>query len=300
MKTPTTGVSRLATPSYHTRSDLHAAHAAGADVSSFVLTAITRDPGLAARADAAGVDRIGVDIERLGKQERQRHVAGARISDHELSDLAALGAVVKRASLFARLNPLHDRSQREVEGAIERRAAALTLPFFTCPSQVDSFVRLVDGRAAVVLLLETAPAVVRLRDILSVGGVDEVIVGLNDLCLATGVANPFELVVSDVMSMIADTVRAHGVRFGFGGLARAHDDELPVPSELVLAQHARLGSTSAWLARTFFKPDHDRIDVSAEVDALRARLAHWREQPAPVLASEQQRLRCHLKACSGH
>src|SRR5262245_15490992 len=177
---------------------------------SFVLTAITRDPALAARADAAGDDRIGVDIERLGKYERQRHVPGARISDHELTDLLPLHAVLKRASLFARLYRWHDCSWCEVDQALESGGTALRLPLFTCPSQVETFVRLVDGRAAVVLLLETAPAIVRLRDVLSVAGIHEVIVGLNDLKLATGVASQFELVVSDLMSMIADTVRGRG------------------------------------------------------------------------------------------
>ena len=269
-------------------------------MSSFVLTAITRDLDLAARADAAGVDRIGVDIERLGKQNRQAHVCGARISDHELSDLHALRRVVRRAALFARVNPLHDGSHCEVEHAIAAGAGALTLPFFVCPSQVEAFVRLVDGRAAVVLLVETAPALVRLRDIVSVSGIDEVIVGLNDLRLATGVANQFELVVSDVMSMIADTVRSRGLRFGFGGVARACDCSLPVPSDLVLAQHARLESTSSWLSRSFFRPDPDAVDVNREIAALRARVAYWREQPPCALAAERERLRCHLSTCRGH
>jgi len=269
-------------------------------MSSFVLTAITRDPDLAARADAAGVDRIGVDIERLGKHDRQGRVCGARISDHELTDLAVLRGVLTRAALFARLNPLHDASRCEVEQAIGAGAAALMLPFFVCPSQVEAFVRLVDGRATVVLLLETAPALVRLRDIVAVSGIDEVIVGLNDLRLATGLANQFELVVSDLMSMIADTVRSRGLRFGFGGVARACDCSLPVPSDLVLAQHARLASTSSWLSRSFFSPDPVTVDVNREVAALRARVAYWREQPPCALAAERERLRCHLSTCREH
>jgi 4'-phosphopantetheinyl transferase EntD len=68
----------------------------------FRFTLITRNPALAERADAAGVDCIGVDIERLNKSARQGHIAGARISDHELSDLGALAPVASRAVLFAR------------------------------------------------------------------------------------------------------------------------------------------------------------------------------------------------------
>src|SRR3954462_921153 len=123
----------------------------------FRFTLITNDPVVAARAGAAGLDRIGVDIERLNKAGRQGHIATARISDHELPDLDRLGPVVRRAALFARLNPLHDGSMREVETALAHRARVLMLPFFTTADEVERFVRLVAGRAEIVLLLETAP-----------------------------------------------------------------------------------------------------------------------------------------------
>src|SRR5687768_18349093 len=71
-----------------------------------VLTLWTGDPRLAARADAAGVDRIGVDLERLGKAERQRGL-GTWISAHAEADLAALAPALTRAALFARVNPIN-------------------------------------------------------------------------------------------------------------------------------------------------------------------------------------------------
>src|SRR5262245_52756403 len=242
-------------------------------MSAFTLTVITRDPMLARAADAAGVDRIGVDVERLSKHQRQSHVPGARISDHELADLAALRSSVCQAALFARLNSLHARSGEEIAVAIEGGAAVLMLPYFTGADEVERFVRLVDRRARVVVLVETAAAIVRLRDILDVDGVDEVMVGLNDLRLSTGVDSPFEIVASDLMTMIAERVLARGRMFGFGGLARAGDTSLPVPSDLVIAQHARLGSTSSWLARSFFGSDPHRLDLGGEVARLRDRIA---------------------------
>ena len=65
----------------------------------FRFTLITNDPALAARADRAGVDIIGVDIERLNKAARQGHIKRARISDHELADLATprAGGAERRA-----------------------------------------------------------------------------------------------------------------------------------------------------------------------------------------------------------
>jgi hypothetical protein len=262
----------------------------------FRFTLITNDPALAGRADAAGVDVIGVDIERLNKSARQGHIQNARISDHELSDLKRLAPAVHSASLFARINPLHHGSKNEIESAIANGASVLMLPFFSTAGEVEGFVRLVDGRARAVLLLETAAAVVRLHDILAVAGVDEVMVGLNDLHLSMGVSSHFELVASDLMTMISDQVRARGLRFGFGGLARAHDDRLPVPSDLVLAQHARLASTSAWISRSLFGQDPAAVDLAVEVTRLRERLAYWASQLRAVLEEQRDILRRHLRS----
>jgi hypothetical protein len=262
----------------------------------FRLTLITNDLALAGRADRAGVDLIGVDIERLNKTARQSHIPDARISDHELSDLARLAPAVRIASLFARLNPVHEGSKDEINSAVAHGAAVLMLPYFFSASEVEEFVRLVDDRAKVVLLLETAAAVVRLHDILAVAGIDEVMVGLNDLHLSMAVANHFELVASDLMTMISDAVRARGLRFGFGGLARAFDDRLPVPSDLVLGQHARLSSTSAWISRSLFAPAPASVDLAVEVARLRERLAYWFAQPKGILDEQRDALRRHLRA----
>jgi hypothetical protein len=63
----------------------------------------------------------------------------------------------------------------------------------------------------------------------------------------------------------------------------------------VIAQHARLGSTSAWLARSFFRCEPPEIDLAGEVARLRERLAFWTRQPPDVLAIERDRLRRHLR-----
>lgn len=262
----------------------------------FRLTTITRDPGLAARADAAGVDRIGVDIERLGKRARQGHIAGARISDHDLHHLEALRPVVTRAALFARLNPPHDGTGDEIEAALAYGARVLMLPWFTSAAEVEAFVRRVDGRASATLLLENSLAVAHLHEILAVGGVDEIIVGMNDLSLSCGLPSAFELLASDTMDHVAAALRARGVPFGFGGLARVGDDTLPVPADLVIAQHPRLGSSAAWLSRSFFGVDPVSLDIAAEVQALRARLDWWEGQPSEVLDAQREVLRRRVAA----
>ena len=41
---------------------------------NFALTLFTNDVELARRADVAGVNRIGLDLEVLGKAKRQQHL----------------------------------------------------------------------------------------------------------------------------------------------------------------------------------------------------------------------------------
>ena len=255
--------------------------------SEFVLTAITDHPGLVQVLDAARVDRIGLDIERIGKSARQGHVEGARISEHRLEDLATVAANVRNADVFIRVNPIHAGSRFEIDRAIELGAAVVMLPYFTEARAVAQFVDLIGGRARPVLLLETAAAAARVREIVEVPGVAEVMVGLNDLHMSLGLVSPFEVVVSDLMETIARRVLDAGLRFGFGGLARPDDSALPVPPDLVYPQYARLGATSAWLARSFFRSGNATSEVPAEVARLRERLSSGRSsRPRPWIENE--------------
>jgi hypothetical protein len=164
------------------------------------------------------------------------------------------------------------------------------LPHFKTAAEVARFVALVGGRAAVVLLLETAPATVRLHDILAACGRADIMVGLNDLHWSLGLGSPFEVVGSDLFENIAAQVHRAGLRFGFGGLARVDDHTLPVPPDLVFAQYARVGARAAWLSRSFFRAP-DAIDVAREVTRLRERLDFWFAQPTSVLLEKRDELR---------
>src|SRR5687767_8291754 len=75
---------------------------------SVVLTLWTDDPAVASAADRAGVDRIGPDLERLGKRERQPDPT-FWLSPHGEESLPQLRRSIGRGALFARTNPPHDR-----------------------------------------------------------------------------------------------------------------------------------------------------------------------------------------------
>lgn len=219
------------------------------------------------------MQRIGVDLERLGKAERQ---AGhdTRLSQHGWEDLSAVAATLQHACAFARLNPMHDGSAAEVETALACGARVLMLPFFRTAGEVERFVALVRGRAEVMALVETAPALLRIREIIAVRGVDEIMLGLNDLRLQLGAANHFEVLASPVMDGVCEVLRATGRPFSIGGVARSGDAAMPVPSELVYAQYPRLGATGGWVTRSFLKglAVHD---LAKAIAILRRELSDW-------------------------
>jgi hypothetical protein len=246
---------------------------------AFVLTLWTNDPALAARADAAGIDRVGVDVERLGKAERQRGL-GTWVSTHTLDDLAGVGAAIARADLFARLNPLHDGSAAEVEAAIRCGARVLMLPMVATVADAARLVALTSGRARVVLLVETADALEAVGRLAAVPGVDEIHVGLNDLALSLGLASRWQVLAGDRLLDAARAVHAAGRHFGFGGIGAVHDDALPIPADLIYAEYARVGATAALVARVFPLTG----DLRLEVVRARERLAFWRTADPDALA----------------
>jgi hypothetical protein len=240
----------------------------------FCLTLITDDPILAAEADAAGVNRIGLDFERLGKAERQAGQS-TRLSEHSWDDLATIAHSLRRADLFVRLNPVNPDTPNEIEEALRCGARVLMLPFFHTAAEVDTFTRLVDKRARIVILLETASAAVRIREMLAVSGVDEVMLGLNDLRLQLGVANIFEVLASPLVDALAGEVRRAGLPLAVGGVARADDSSLPVSPDLVYAQFPRLGATGAWLGRSFFRDVPPEWGLGPAIATMRRRLDEW-------------------------
>jgi citrate lyase beta subunit len=255
----------------------------------FCLTLITNDAELAARADRAEVNRIGIDLECLGKAERQPS-QDARLSRHNWGDLLRISKCIHRSDSFVRINPIHPGTQAEVETALEFGVKVLMLPHFGTPEEVAAFVQIVRGRARVNVLVETAPAAVRIREILDVPGIDEVTVGLNDLHLQLGVANHFEVLASPVLDMLAGEVSRKGLPLSVGGVGRVGDTAAPIPTDLVYAQYPRLGATGAWLARSFINTILSPDDLQPAILALRRRLSEF----AAASPEELERARVEL------
>jgi hypothetical protein len=149
---------------------------------------------------------------------------------------------------------------------LEQGADLLMLPMFTGGEQLRAFSVLVAGRAPIVPLMETAAALESVSAWAGTPGVEEIFVGLNDLHVSLGCRFMFEPLADGSVERVAQVAQAHGLRFGFGGIARL--DEGLLPGRDVLAEHLRLGSGSVILSRTFHRDS--AMDFEREINALRA------------------------------
>lgn len=215
---------------------------------AITLMYITNDSKIATIAQDAGVDRIWVDLEYKGKEERQ-HGMNTVKSKHTVQDVAKLRPLITKSELMVRVNPLDDDSKAEIESVINAGADYIMLPMFKTKADVERFVSLVDGRAKTILLLETHEAAEQLESYVDIKGIDEIHIGLNDLHLAYKKTFMFELLIDGTVDKLAETLRDHNIRFGFGGIARIGYGMLP--AEMILTQHYNLGSQMAILSRGF-------------------------------------------------
>lgn len=235
---------------------------------------LAADPQSAIEAQLAGVDRVFYDLEWIGKNERQFGRNTVK-SNNSIDDIPVVREVLKESELLVRTNPIHAYSKEEVEKAISYGADVLMLPMVMDHHDVETYVSLVKGRAKVCIMIETAASMTRLDQILAVPGVDEIFVGLNDLHISMGLTFMFELLSGGVVEYIAMKCNMANIPFGFGGIARIGEGMLP--SDYILGEHLRLGSTSVILSRTFkggvgVDANPRPIDLKVEVDKVRNRL----------------------------
>ena len=216
------------------------------------LMYITNRPEVAQIVEAAGVDRVFVDMEHIGKALRQGGMDTVQ-SHHTVEDIRRVRPVLKQAELLVRCNPIHDGSEAEIEAIVSAGADIIMLPYFKTMTEVERFLSLVGGRAKTMLLVETPEAAQKLEAILSLDGIDEVHIGLNDLSLGLGKKFMFELLTDGTVERLCLICKQKGVPCGFGGIAALGKGMLP--AECIIKEHYRLGSTGAIVSRSFCNTD---------------------------------------------
>lgn len=226
------------------------------------LMYITNDKDVALIAQKYGVERIWIDLETVGKEERQ---PGNTVkSHHTIFDIREIKPLLTTSELLVRINPWSSSSYEELESVIDAGADIVMLPMWKTVDEVKCFINTVNHRCRTVLLLETKEAVDCIDEVLLMGGFDEIHIGLNDLHLSYGMKFMFETLSSGLVESLLNKIKNMNIPCGFGGIAKLGEGLLP--AEKIIKEHYRLGSTRAILSRSFC--DSSMMGSIEEVDKV--------------------------------
>lgn len=221
---------------------------------------IVNDPDIARYVFGHGVTRLFIDLEHLGKEQRQGHLDTWK-SRQTPNDLSRIRDAAPDAHLLVRINPLNAGSRAEIDDVLARGADSVMLPMFRSRDELARFVDLLAGRAEALPLVETAGALSAVPEILRTVPLTALHIGLNDLHLDLGMDFMFEPLAQGLLEEPCAALRQAGVPFGLGGIARA--GEGLVPPEQILGEHVRLGSTATILSRGFHNGAANLADLLA-------------------------------------
>ena len=216
------------------------------------LMYITNNPEVALIAERNGVDRIWIDLEYKGKEDRQKGLNTVK-SKHTVQDIKNIASLLTSSEMLVRVNPWGEGSEEEIEAVVAAGADLIMLPMWKTAEEVKAFLNAVGNRCKTILLLETKSAADCIDDVLEISGIDEIHIGLNDLHLDFGLDFMFELLADGTVERICKKIATKGLPYGFGGIARLGEGALP--ADRIVMEHYRLGSTRAILSRSFCNTD---------------------------------------------
>lgn len=238
---------------------------------------ITNDIDIAEHCENCKVDIIMIDIERIGKYERQGDVDSVK-SDHKLTDIKKIKRVLKNSKIMTRINPYYSGTKKEIDDAIKYGTDIIMLPMFKSKHEVAAVSDIIDGRVEFVPLLETSQAMVRIDDILDISGIDCIHIGLNDLHLSLGLDFMFECISGGIVEYLVKKIKRKNIPYGIGGISRLGTGKLD--AELILSEYCRLGSKQVILSRSFHNRAEniqqlkENIDLGLEVQNLKMKYDH--------------------------
>lgn len=229
------------------------------------LFLFTTDVLLAREAEAAGIDGVIVDCETRGKASRQSNYA-TDLASATPQDVANLVGSLTLA-VTVRLNSLGNHTRDEIELALDLGAKSLLLPMARDAGEVDSFVRMVGGRAEAGIMIETQELVERCST-LRESDWQYGYIGLNDLMISRRAAWLWEPLMDGTVEKIFTVLS--GRALGFGGITIVGEGH-PIRFSSLLREMSRLGSKFGVLRRSFIRDIVGR-NIDAEIRAIRAHL----------------------------
>ena len=255
----------------------------------FALALFSTDPGRAAEAARAGVEMIVIDWESRGKAERQTGF-DTEVNHDTVDDLRAIRAATT-ARVVCRVNQMGDWTAHEVESAIEAGADEILLPMVRNPHEVETFIRLADGRCGTGILIETVDAVARASD-LSSFPLNRVYFGLHDYAIDRRTSSVFRPLVDGTVER-ARACFEH-IPFGFAGLT-VPGHGFPIPSELLMGAMVDLRCQFSFLRRSFHRAVQGG-SMAAGVARIREALDDASRRTADEIADDRRELERHVMA----
>jgi hypothetical protein len=236
-------------------------------------------------AVAAGITRLVVDLEVVGKHERQvGH--DTQVNTHQVSDIVT----VRRAAgcaVTCRVNSVGAGTDDEIEAVVDTGADEVLVPMAREVAEVERVLDAVGGRAAVAVMVETQAAV-DLADALASLPVSRLYLGLLDLWIDRRSRHPFEALADGTIDRVAEVARCRGRGFGFGGLTLPGGG-YPLPVQHLFNELSRT-STFTFLRRSFERDVPD-ADMAAAVSSIRSALEVAGRRPAAQVEADRLRAR---------
>ena len=242
------------------------------------LYALTDDVATALNFEAAGVTRVFLDLETLGKDARQPG-GNTVISHHRLNQIERIRNQLTTADLIVRIDPWNPKTGEQVARVLDQGANTVMLPMFRTMDEVEQVAELVKGKAALVPLCETPESLTLIKQLCSMNEVTDLHIGLNDLHLAREDRFMFEIFLDDSWASIFEQATKP---IGFGGISTLHAGV--VPGRLIMAEHATRNSNGVILSRSF-------IASATNLSVAIKDLMKWRykllNDPSMLLATQQ-------------
>ncbi len=239
---------------------------------------ITNNPKIGKYIIQNGVDRVFIDLEKLGKDIRQSHLDSWK-SNHSFEDILSMRNVINGKRILVRLNPWNNNSLNEINIAIEYGADFLMLPMIIEFEEIYKFCKAVNSRVPVIPLIETKESIGLLERIIGLEGVNEIYIGLNDLSISHGYKFMFEPLRNGMLDKAAKILNNSKMVWGFGGIARTGCGNLP--AEYLLGEHVRLNSQRVILSRSFHENSNNldylisNLNFKNEIEKLSQKYNYW-------------------------
>lgn len=232
----------------------------------FNYIAISNNVDDCALLEVAGVQQIMVDAEIIGKVERQKH-KNTIISDHTIKDVEKLKNYGIKSEIICRINPYHENIFDEINLAISCGTDAIMLPMITSITHYQQMVTEINDRCKIIPLIETPYSFFKIDEILEFSDLTQIHFGLNDLSIALGNKNLFEILTSRTFENITTDTASRIKLLGIGGVGTPLKKQIIKP-ELIFNQYYRLGSRSVILSRSFFTEGYHENDIVTAIEIL--------------------------------